>query len=198
MRRKKIILLVLGFIGSLFLANIALTEEETQEYRDLLRIINSMVGYWEGTSQYYDRETGELKSARSVHTIAKGPMSYVFSIHGLTHFEDGRVNETYEVMGVRYDGGVIRQLNLHDKSATFKEEIVLGYNIKSDNDWTMRFLEVREGVKGQAGPGLLTVSFKFSGDTFTIEKTQDYGVSSSHDFELAATMYRKPENGESQ
>lgn len=158
-------------LGQTSMAADTLQAKDPAAYKDLIRIKNSLIGRWIGESRYYDSIAGGFNNSSLVRNISKGPLPHTFVIDGTNELQDGSMIAGYEIMGVRADGAVIRQILFYGDRSIFKEEVVLDYSIESDDVWTLNLLEYLDGGKGSDGPGLLKVSFERTGDSWTITKS---------------------------
>lgn len=178
--------LVLATTSTAFAAD----DKVTKQAKDLVMMVNAMVGTWIGDVEHYDRKKGEMGRATAEHVISTTPINSVFSIHAKFYPEDGNTKERFEVMGIRGDGAVIRMMDFSEFKQHQKSEIVLDYSMKNENDWTMTFLEKLEPLdEDWPGPILRTVHFEFSGDEFTIKKKSL--IDTDRDYDLFARVKRK-------
>lgn len=192
MRSNNKILTFLLFV-SLSISSVSSIADDkiSQQAKDLVTMINAMVGTWVGDVEYYDRNTGTMKRATAEHVISTTPIPTSFSIYAKFFRKDGGDPLIrYEVMGVRGDGAVIRMIDYREYDSHLKNEVVLDYSMEDENNWSMTFLEDLEGNgENQAGPVLRRVQLVFSGDSFTIKKTTL--TPSDRPFDIFAKVKRK-------
>lgn len=145
--------------------------QEAAAYKDIVRMKVSLLGRWVGETQTPGAKNGEILTSGLERTVSRGPLPHTFVIEGVNSLPDGSRVAGYEMMGVRADGAVIRQLLLVENRSIFKQEFILDYAIRDDTSWTLQMLESLDGGKGSDGPGLLYVSFERKGDTWMVTKS---------------------------
>lgn len=190
---------MLSLSSILLLSSLFSLSAEAQEFegpkafQDLMKMQTDMNGVWLGEAEVYDQQTGQIRHATFRREMGNGPLPHTFYNAGYTEWEDGTRIPGYEIMGVREDGALLRQMVFQGNTSSYKEEVVIDYAFTGDNEWTLTFLEYMEGVQGINGPGIFQVLFEYSGDKLIITRSIAYGAKPDRDWEVRAEFYRQEE-----